>query len=155
LGIKNKTIKRQLMMHKKTTSTIAMRCLLKCLLVICSIGIFFTSVNVPNCYGEGVTVEFYQSEINSTNQADVLLMKNYIRGALDGIQFTNVLLLSNNQTPAFCPPQSIGLSTSNATQIIDHEIETRSAEKKANVTILLLLGLQRAFPCEGEHEKRQ
>jgi hypothetical protein len=30
----------------------------------------------PQCYGQGVTVEFYQSQINSKNQTEVLLMKN-------------------------------------------------------------------------------
>jgi hypothetical protein len=136
------------MAYEKLTPAMEMRCVVKHLLLICAVGIAITSTNVTNCYGEGVTVEFYQSEINSGNQTDTLLMKNYIRGALDGIQFTNILLISNYQTPAFCPPQNLGLSTSNATQIIDYEIKTRPADKSTNVTILLLLGLQRAFPCE-------
>lgn len=130
------------------SSIITMKCTMKRLLVICVIGVVFASFHTADCYGQGVTAEFYQSEIHSSNQADALLMKNYIRGALDGIQFTNVLLISNHQPPAFCPPQNIGLSTSNATQIIDYEIEARPADKSANVAILLLLGLQRAFPCE-------
>lgn len=135
------------MTQKTRTSTIAMKCAVKSLLVICAIGVLFVFSNTSDCYAQGVTVEFYQSEINSSNQADALLMKNYIRGALDGIQFTNVLLMSNNQPPTFCPPQSIGLSTSNATQIIDYEISARPDDKSTNITILLLLGLQRAFPC--------
>ncbi len=135
------------MTHKTRASTVVMKCAVKSLLVICAVGVLFAFTNTSDCYAQGVTVEFYQSEINSNNQADALLMKNYIRGALDGIQFTNVLLISNNQPSAFCPPQNIGLSTSNATQIIDYEISSRPDDKSANVTILLLLGLQRAFPC--------
>ncbi|MCK4622944.1 MAG: hypothetical protein KAT62_12100 [Desulfuromonadales bacterium] len=135
------------MTQEPLTSTKVMSCMVKRLLVICAIGFVLASTNVAVCYGQGVSVEFYQTEINSSNQADVLLMKNYVRGALDGIQFTNALLISNNQTPIFCPPQDLGLSTNNAIQIIDYEITTMPVEKNANITILLLLGLQRAFPC--------
>ena len=127
--------------------TMDLRSMVKRLMVFFAIGVVFTSTNVFNCYGQGLTVEFYQSEINSSNQVDVLLMKNYVRGALDGIQFTNAISISKNQAPSFCSPQSLGLGTSNAIQIIEDEIKTLPAEKDTNIIVLLLLGLQRAFPC--------
>lgn len=116
-------------------------------LVVFAVAVLFASVNVAESYGQGVAVDFYQSELGSTNQTDVLLMKNYVRGALDGIQFANVMLISSNQAPLFCPPENLGLGTNNAIQIIDYEIKGLTDKKKANITVLLLMGLQRAFPC--------
>ena len=62
--------------------------------IIISISLFTLA---PSCYGEDVTVDFFQSQINSKNQTEVLLMKNYVRGALDGIQWSNGFLLKSNK----------------------------------------------------------
>ncbi len=113
-------------------------------IVVAVIGFTVT----PHCYGQGVTADFYQSQINSKNQTEVLLMKNYVKGALDGIQWSNVLLINNNKEPFYCLPDNFGLGTSNAIQIIDQEIKSMPTKKDLQISLLLLFGLQKAFPCK-------
>ena len=117
-------------------------------IIVCIVVAVIGFIVTPHCYGQGVTVDFYQSQINSKNQTQVLLMKNYVKGALDGIQWSNVLLIDNNKEPLYCQPNNFGLGTSNAIQIIDHEIKSMPPKKDLQISLLLLFGLQKAFPCK-------
>ena len=115
--------------------------------VVCIMVTVIAFAVTPQCYGQGVTVEFYQSQINSKNQTEVLLMKNYVKGALDGIQWANALLVNDNKKPLYCPADNLGLVTANAMQLIDYEIKSMPPKKDLQISLLLLLGLQKAFPC--------
>jgi hypothetical protein len=116
--------------------------------IVCIMLTVIAFAVAPQCYGQGVTVEFYQSQINSKNQTEVLLMKNYVKGALDGIQWANALLINDNKKPLYCPAENLGLGTGNAIQLIDHEIKSMPPKKDLQISLLLLFGLQKAFPCK-------
>ena len=113
-------------------------------IVVAVIGFSFA----PHCYGESVTVDFYQSQINSKKQTEVLLMKNYVRGVLDGTAWANADLVMSNKKPLYCQPENFALSTSNAIQIIDQKIKSTSPKKDLPIGMLLLLGLEETFPCK-------
>ena len=117
-------------------------------IIVCIVVTVIGFTITPRCYGQGVTVDFYQSQINSKNQTEVLLMKNYVKGALDGIQWSNALLINNSKEPLYCPSDNLGLGTSNAIQIIDYEIKSMPPKKDLQISLLLLFGLQKAFPCK-------
>jgi hypothetical protein len=119
---------------------------MKC--IVCIMVTVIAFALTPPCYGQGVTVDFYQSGINSKNQTEVLLMKNYVKGALDGIQWSNASLIKKNTEPLYCPPDNLGLGTGNAIQIIDYEIKSMPPKKDLQISLLLLFGLQKAFPCK-------
>lgn len=110
--------------------------------------ILFCFIGTAGFCAEGVTVGLYQKTINSKNNDDVLLMKNYVRGVLDGINWSNTLLLYEKKQPIFCPPENLGLNTNNALQILNDEIKSKNSKSTELVSMLLLFGLQRTFPCD-------
>lgn len=118
-------------------------------IITLSLATVFTFTDLGHCEGQGVTADFYEAQIKSGSADSILLTKNYVRGALDGIQFANVLLISKKQTPLFCPPDNLGLNTANAMQMIDYLIEplTTAEKRKADISVLLLMALENAFPC--------
>lgn len=96
---------------------------------------------------------------------DYKLLKNsdvmdlYIEGLLQGSKWTNALTKKNNENTknlkrAFCPPTEMVLELANAKTIVNRSIEDLSkiyAESELeNVPIVqvLLLGLERTFPCK-------
>lgn len=110
--------------------------------------IIFAFTIESHSHGQGVSVDFYQSQIHSKNETEVLLMKNYVKGALDGIQWANISIIKDKRDPLYCQPQSLGLNTNNAIQIIDYMIKSMPAKGDINISLLLFLGLQKSFPCK-------
>ena len=96
---------------------------------------------------------------------DYKLLKNtdvmdlYIEGLLQGSKWTNALTKKNNEDTknlkrAFCPPTEMVLELANAKTIVNRSIEDLSKiyteTELENVPIIqvLLLGLERTFPCK-------
>ena len=69
--------------------------------------------------------------------------------------------LKNNRTPLFCTPYGLDLREANFKRIVDNKIEEYVIEKKTFkktdrvIGLLLLLGLQEMFPCDGTAEYRK
>ena len=96
---------------------------------------------------------------------DYKLLKNtdvmdlYIEGLLQGSKWTNALTKNSNEgiknfKRAFCPPNKMVLELANAKTIISRSVEDLSKiyteTELENVPIIqvLLLGLERTFPCK-------
>ena len=48
--------------------------------VLSATTIIFAFTIESHSHGQGVSVDFYQSQIHSNNETEVLLMKNYVKG---------------------------------------------------------------------------
>ena len=96
---------------------------------------------------------------------DYKLLKNsdvmdlYIEGLLQGSKWTNALTKKNNENTknlkrAFCPPTEMVLELANAKTIVNRSIEdlskiyTESELENVPIVQVLLLGLERTFPCK-------
>jgi len=96
---------------------------------------------------------------------DYKLLKNsdvmdlYIEGLLQGSKWTNALTKKNNEDfknlkRAFCPPTEMVLELANAKTIVNRSIEdlskiyTESELENIPIIQVLLLGLERTFPCK-------
>jgi len=103
----------------------------------------------------GPTVEGYL-KTKGYPQADIFLV-----GLADGYTWANSALEKNNQTPLFCAPYNLDLKEVNFKKLIDNKIKEYVTEKKTFkktdpvIGLLLLLGLQEMFPCDGTAEYRK
>ena len=77
----------------------------------------------------------------------------YIQGLGDGFIVANIASRTDGKGPLFCPPRNLSLNLENYKSILDDEIEQQSKVQTADVleqapiSVLLLSGLQRTFPC--------
>ena len=87
------------------------------------------------------------------------VMDLYIEGLLQGSKWTNALTKKNNEDTknlkrAFCPPTEMVLELANAKTIVNRSIEdlskiyTESELENVPIVQVLLLGLERTFPCK-------
>ena len=87
------------------------------------------------------------------------VMDLYIEGLLQGSKWTNALTKKNNEDTknlkrAFCPPTEMVLELANAKTILNRSIEdlskiyTESELENVPIVQVLLLGLERTFPCK-------
>ena len=86
-------------------------------------------------------------------------MDLYIEGLLQGSKWTNAITKKNNEDTknlkrAFCPPTEMVLELANAKTIVNRSIEDLSkiySETELDsvpIVQVLLLGLERTFPCK-------
>jgi hypothetical protein len=86
-------------------------------------------------------------------------MDLYIEGLLQGSKWTNALTKKNNEDTknlkrAFCPPTEMVLELANAKTILNRSIEdlskiyTELELENVPIVQVLLLGLERTFPCK-------
>lgn len=96
-------------------------------------------------------------DYNLLKNSDV--MDLYIEGLLQGSKWTNALTKKNNEDNknlkrAYCPPTNMVLELANAKTIINRSIEdlskiyTKEELETAPIIQVLLIGLERTFPCE-------
>ena len=86
------------------------------------------------------------------------VMNLYIEGLLQGSKWTNAITKKNNEDTknlkrAFCPPTEMVLELANAKTIVNRSIEdlskiyTETELESVPIVHVLLLGLERTFPC--------
>ena len=87
------------------------------------------------------------------------VMNLYIEGLLQGSKWTNAITKKNNEDTknlkrAFCPPTEMVLELANAKTIVNRSIEdlskiyTETELESVPIVQVLLLGLERTFPCK-------
>ena len=87
------------------------------------------------------------------------VMDLYIEGLLQGSKWTNAITKQNNEDTknlkrAFCPPTEMVLELANAKTIVNRSIEdlskiyTETELESVPIVQVLLLGLERTFPCK-------
>jgi hypothetical protein len=86
------------------------------------------------------------------------VMNLYIEGLLQGSKWTNAITKKNNEDTknlkrAFCPPTEMVIELANAKTIVNRSIEdlskiyTETELESVPIVQVLLLGLERTFPC--------
>ena len=78
-----------------------------------------------------------------------LAAKYYVKGAGDALLFSNGYLDSEGQKKLYCQPNKLSLGPENYINILEEEIKLTPDVQKVDypVSLLLLWGLQRVFPC--------
>jgi hypothetical protein len=106
-----------------------------------------------NAYAGALTLKDYKLLENSD------AMDLYIEGLLQGSKWTNAITKKNNEDTknlkrAFCPPTEMVLELANAKTIVNRSIEdlskiyTETELESVPIVQVLLLGLERTFPCK-------
>ncbi len=78
------------------------------------------------------------------------ILRIYIRGLQDGIEWSNAFLTQDGRTKIYCLPRNLSLNTDNYMQFIDEAVDQkRNPEIKGTeqIELHLLLQLQQKFPC--------
>lgn len=100
---------------------------------------------------------------SSSVQAEILLknfdkskekfsteVEAYITGVGSGISFANAMLSSRKLTELYCAPPNLALTYTNYMDILDREIKENKNKYSLDTPVeaILLVGLQKVFPCE-------
>ena len=123
--------------------------LMKKLLSIVVLGLLWFNIGSDGT----LTLKDYK-QLNNTDVMDL-----YIEGLLQGSKWTNAMTKelnkdTKNLTRVFCPPTNMVLELANAKTIIHRAAEDLSKDYTGsefdNIPIVqvLLLGLERTFPCK-------
>jgi hypothetical protein len=72
----------------------------------------------------------------------------YLDGAKSGLMAYNAWLKQHGGQPMFCMPDTLALTTEQTEEIMLKSADKRAAKGEMLVALLLLSGLQDAFPCE-------
>ena len=122
---------------------------MKKLLAIIVLGLLFSG----NASAAPLTLKDYKL------LKDTDVMNLYIEGLLQGSKWTNAMTKSLNKDAkklkrVFCPPTDLVLELANAKTIIDRTAEdlskdmNESEHDKVPIVQVLLLGLDKVFPCK-------
>jgi hypothetical protein len=76
--------------------------------------------------------------------------KLYLDGVKEGLIAYNVALAQDGQTPYFCPPPKMALTTDQAEDILLREAKVLHDPDKFPISTVLLEGLKETFPCEAQ-----
>ena len=76
----------------------------------------------------------------------------YLDGLKDGLIAFNVVLPRTGAAPLFCLPPTLALTPEQADDILMREAKSRPYPDDMIVSIVLLAGLRKTFPC-GEQSK--
>jgi len=84
---------------------------------------------------------------------DTEIFKSYILGVGVGIEWANTELSIQGQSPLYCAPGKLAITTENFLQILQDYIEKKTEIIKSlgpdlPIGLLLLKALQDAFPCK-------
>lgn len=76
-------------------------------------------------------------------------LKTYIDGLASGYMWANGTLTNRKQPLLYCQPGNLSLGIKNYIDIIDREFQDnkKGYSLDDNVELILLIGLQKTFPC--------
>jgi hypothetical protein len=84
------------------------------------------------------------------NENQRILNAMYLDGLKDGLIAFNVVVRRNGGTPLFCLPPTLVLTPEQADEILMQEVKGRSYPDDMIVSIVLLAGLRKTYPCEAQ-----
>lgn len=88
------------------------------------------------------------SKYTSGNEIQKNLVMLYINGVLDGFGTSNADLSYNGRTKLFCAPANLDIDYRVAEGLADSAIASHHFDKDANIGVVILLSLERSFPCK-------
>ena len=74
----------------------------------------------------------------------------YLDGLKDGLIAFNIVLPRTGAAPLFCLPPTLALTPEQADDILMREAKSHPYPDDMIVSIVLLAGLRKTFPCEGQ-----
>ena len=74
----------------------------------------------------------------------------YLDGLKDGLIAFNIVLARNGGAPLFCLPPNLALTPDQADDIVMREAKSHPYPDDMIVSIVLLAGLRKTFPCGGQ-----
>jgi hypothetical protein len=102
-----------------------------------------------------VTVKEYRTRMASRDSAVIAATRLYIKGVGEGIGWANNEPTTGRK-PFYCPPEKLAVNLENYMDILNRQIKTLSMRltqsqlEEAWIGLLLLKGLQEAFPCASD-----
>ena len=84
------------------------------------------------------------------NENRRILNAMYLDGLKDGLIAFNIVLPRTGASPLFCLPQTLVLTPEQADDILMREAKSHPYPDDMIVSIVLLAGLRKTFPCEGQ-----
>ena len=79
-----------------------------------------------------------------------ILNAMFLDGIKDGLIAYNVAVARSGGTPLFCLPPSLVLTPEQADDIVLRQAKSHPSPDDMIVSIVLLAGLRKAFPCAGQ-----
>lgn len=84
------------------------------------------------------------------DEAQRILNAVYLDGLKDGLITLNIAIARKGVTPLFCLPPKMALTGDQADDILKREAQSVPEPDDMPVGIVLLAGLRKTFPCEGQ-----
>jgi hypothetical protein len=84
------------------------------------------------------------------NENQRILNAVYLDGLKDGLIAFNIVLPRTGTAPLFCLPPALVLTPEQAGDIVMREAKSHPYPDDMIVSIVLLAGLRKTYPCEGQ-----
>lgn len=97
-------------------------------------------------YGE-ITISQYRN-IKEKGWQSARWFETYVAGMGHGFMAMNAVLELDKQKPVYCEPRNLALQAANYLMILDEELAIASLSERAPISLPLLFGLIRTFPCK-------
>jgi hypothetical protein len=98
---------------------------------------------------EAVEIGDYEAMLASSSA--VRDAKWYVKGVGDAYGVTNAVLSANAKPLLFCPGRQVSMSADDLVELVKHEMESpigpQLRQRKMPVELIVLVALQKAFPC--------
>jgi hypothetical protein len=96
-----------------------------------------------------MSVRQYLADRDAANTAAFdRLAKPYLTGVGEGLLWANAQLKAQKNTPFFCDPDDVSLTTADYLLMVNSETKQAYVKPDYPVELLLLKGLQARFPCK-------
>jgi hypothetical protein len=115
-------------------------------LIVVLFGAVYVFLLVSATDGSSATILF-RNYNNPDSPTMRLLNERHLDGIIDGIVSYNVLLQENKTKKIFCLPSDSVLTVQQAEEIINHVSQRLAKPDDVPISVLLIVGLQEAFPC--------
>ena len=106
---------------------------------------FFFALAATPAGAADVRLDSYR---NPKNEAFRNFNQLYLDGVRSGLIAYNARIKSLGGQPAFCLPANLAMTTEQTEDIMLKSADKRAAKGDMLISLLLLSGLQDAFPCE-------
>ena len=121
-----------------------MRCIDRVIAVMISAALVFLFVLAREGSCATILLRNYNNPESPTMR---LLNERHLYGIIDGIVSYNVLLQENKTNKLFCLPSDSVVTVQQAEAIINHVSKRLAKPDDVPISVLLIVGLQEAFPC--------
>lgn len=103
----------------------------------------FASFALAAALPDALSLRHFDAFRNGSGDSFLLLLM----GMEDGFGTANVALIVERKKPLYCQPEGLALNPQNTLRILDEEVKRTNRGPDAPLSLVLLDGLKRTFPC--------